>query len=395
MQICAKMRSVGAATQAKVLAAGRTIERLPGLADGPPVFGLRRVHQEEEVKSRRQCAIDRNACRTNEERKMQITSPVVMAQSESERLRARVVWLYHVENYTQNDIAKQLGINRVMVVRLLAEARRRNEVRVSISSPLSDMVALERELEIAFGVTRAIVAPFSDPDGDPTKVIAAAAGTLISGMMKSGMVVGVGWGRTLYNTLPFIAGATLEDFRVVSLLGGISAARRFNPAEFAWQFAELFMGEGFLVPAPAVVDSPETKHALLERCGLAAIFEMADKLDVALLSVGGISALTTSYRTGYLSEADRRSLIDAGAVGDVLYNFIDKQGNLIDHEVNSRVISVNLDRLRRTPERVLISGGPEKLHALLASLATIKPTTFVTDEQTAKALLSAAGRTDI
>ncbi|WVT77933.1 sugar-binding transcriptional regulator (plasmid) [Sinorhizobium chiapasense] len=319
---------------------------------------------------------------------MQTTPPVVMIQSESERLRARVAWLYHIENYTQNDIAAQLGINRVMVVRLLAEARRRNEVRVTISSPLSDMIALERGLETTFGIKQVIVAPFADAEGDPTKVIAAAAGALITGLMRSGMIVGVGWGRTLYNTLPFIAGAALDDFRVVSLLGGISAARRFNPAEFAWQFAELFKGEGFLVTAPAVVDSPETKHALLERCGLAAIFEMADKLDVALLSVGGISALTTSYRTGYLTEADRRSLIDAGAVGDVLYNFIDKDGNVIDHEVNARVISVNLERLRRTPERVLISGGPEKLEALRASLVTIKPTTFVTDEQTAGALLN-------
>ncbi len=318
---------------------------------------------------------------------MQVNPSAVVVQSEAERLRARVAWLYHIENYTQNDIASQLGINRVMVVRLLAEARRRNEVRVTISSTLSEMTALERQLETHYGIGKVIVAPFADADGDPTKVIAAAAGALISSLMHSGMVVGVGWGRTLYNTLPFIAGAALDDFRVVSLLGGISAARRFNPAEFAWQFAELFKGEGFLVTAPAVVDSPETKHALLERCGLAAIFEMADKLDVALLSVGGISALTTSYRTGYLSEADRRSLMDAGAVGDILYNFIDKEGRLVDHEVNARVISVSLERLRRTPERVLISGGPEKLHALRASISTIKPTIFVTDEQTAGALL--------
>ena len=206
--------------------------------------------------------------------------------------------------------------------------------------------------------------------------------------MKSGMTVGVGWGRTLFNTLPFITGTTLEDFRVVSLLGGIAAARRFNPAEFAWQFAELFQGEGFLIPAPAVVDSPETKYALLERCGLSAIFEMADNLDVALLSCGGISSLTTSYRTGYLSEADRRSLIEAGAIGDVLYNFIDEKGDLVAHEVNNRVISVNLARLRRTPERVLISGGKDKLVAVRAAIRTVAPTTLILDEQTAIALLA-------
>ena len=275
-----------------------------------------------------------------------------------------------------------------MVVRLLADARRRNEVRITISAPLTELLLLEREMETRFGINRVIVAPFADPEADPVRVIAAAAGNFISREMKAGMTVGVGWGRTLFNSLPFITGATLENFRVVSLLGGIAAARRFNPAEFAWQFAELFQGEGFLIPAPAVVDCPETKHALLERCGLSAIFEMADKLDVALLSCGGISSLTTSYRTGYLSEADRRSLIEAGAIGDVLYNFIDEKGDLVDHEVNSRVISVNLARLRRTPERVLISGGKDKLIAVRAAIRTIAPTTLILDEQTALALIA-------
>jgi deoxyribonucleoside regulator len=98
-------------------------------------------------------------------------------------------------------------------------------------------------------------------------VIAAAAGAFVTAAMRDNIIVGVGWGQTLHQTLPFIKGATLQGVRVISLLGGIAAARRFNPAEFAWQFAELFQGEGFLVPAPALVDSPETKHALLERCG--------------------------------------------------------------------------------------------------------------------------------
>jgi DNA-binding transcriptional regulator LsrR (DeoR family) len=319
---------------------------------------------------------------------MQIALQSVGIQSEADRLRARAIWLYHVEGATQNDIATQLGISRVMVVRLLADARRRNEVRITIAAPLTELLLLEREVETRFGINRVIVAPFVDADADPVKVIAAAAGNFISGEMKPGMTVGVGWGRTLFNTLPFITGATLDDFRVVSLLGGIAAARRFNPAEFAWQFAELFQGEGFLIPAPAVVDSPETKYALLERCGLSSIFEMADKLDMVLLSCGGISSLTTSYRTGYLSEADRRSLIEAGAIGDVLYNFIDEIGDLVDHEVNGRVISVNLARLRRTPERVLISGGKDKLAAIRATIRTIAPTALITDEQTALALLS-------
>lgn len=317
----------------------------------------------------------------------QITSAAA-TNSDADKLRSRVVWLYHVEGSTQNDIAIQLGISRVMVIRLLADAKRRNEVRITISSPFTEGIELERDIEKKYGISRVIVAPFSNVDGDPIKVISAAAGYFISNEMRAGYTVGVGWGRTLYNSLPYISGGTLDNFRVVSLLGGIAAARRFNPAEFAWQFAELFQGEGFLVPAPAVVDSPETRHALLERCGLASIFEMVDQLNIALLSVGGISALTTSYRIGYLTEADRRSLIDAGAVGDILYNFIDKDGDIVDHEVNRRVISANIMSLRRIPERVLISGGKEKYIALKAAINTLAPTTLITDQFSAEYLLN-------
>ncbi len=319
---------------------------------------------------------------------MLLANPDSLVQSDADNLRVRAIWLYHVEGLTQNDVAQRLNLNRVMVVRLLADAKRRNEVRLTISAPLAGLVELGRTVEARLGIDRVILAPFDAANDDPVRVIAAAAGNYISGRMQSGLTVGVGWGRTLYNSLPFITGGTLDDFRVVSLLGGIAAARRFNPAEFAWQFAELFQGEGYLIPAPAVVDSPETKHALLERCGLSSIFEMADKLDVVLLSVGGISTLTTSYRTGHISEAERRSLIEAGAVGDVLYNFIDEAGDIVAHEVNDRVISANLARLRKTPERVLISGGREKVNALRGAIRTLSPTVFITDEITARALIA-------
>ena len=117
---------------------------------------------------------------------------------------------------------------------------------------------------------------------------------------------------------------------------------------------------------------------------LAAIFDLADKLNVAIVSVGGTAALTKSYRTGYGSEADRRSLIGVGAVGDVFYNFIDAAGKTVDHAVNCRVISVNLSGLRRMPERILISGGKDKRVAMRAAIKTLDPTTLITDEQSAR-----------
>jgi deoxyribonucleoside regulator len=306
----------------------------------------------------------------------------------SREMRVRAAWLYYVEGLTQQATAKLLKINRVQVTRLLAEARKRGEVDIRINASISSIIEVERAVEHAFGIAKVMIAPMASEELDPTKAIASIAGQFISNYVQSDMKIGVGWGRTLYSTLPHIRGSDLEKIRVISLLGGISQAKRFNPAEFAWQFTELFNGEGYLVPAPALVDSAETKHALLEHCGINQIFELADDLDVAFLSAGGIEGITTSYRLGHVSEAERQSLIAAGAVGDLLYNFISEDGDLVDHNVNTRVISIGIDRLKNAKDRILISGGKEKVKVLLGCLRLVKPTVFITDEITAKAILS-------
>jgi DNA-binding transcriptional regulator LsrR (DeoR family) len=312
-------------------------------------------------------------------------------ESRSARLRIRAAWMYFIEQMTQNEIADVLGVGRVTVVRMLAEARARAEVKIAIESELVEIVRLERALEKTFGLEQAIVAPLSAPEADPIPAIAAKTGSFVSEIMKSGMRVGVGWGQTLFSSLPFISSKALGDFKVISLLGGVGVARRFNPAEFAWRFAQAFQGDGYLIPTPAVVDSVETKTALVERCGLQEIFQLADSLDAVLLSIGGIASATTFYRGGFLREADREALLARGAVGDLLFHFFDRNGDLVDHPVNGLVMSVEVDRLRRAPMRILTSGGQEKIEALLGAMNLIAPTVLITDEESARRMIEAHG----
>ncbi|RWN23033.1 MAG: sugar-binding transcriptional regulator [Mesorhizobium sp.] len=313
----------------------------------------------------------------------------VASESRTDRLRIRAAWMYFVEQMTQNEIADVLGVGRVTIVRMLADARARNEVKITIESELSEIVRLERALEKTFGLQQALVAPLSAPDADPIPAISAKTGSFLSDTMKSGMRVGVGWGQTLFSSLPFISAKSLTDFKVISLLGGVGVVRRVNPAEFAWRFAQIFQGDGYLMPTPAVVDSVGTKIALIERCGLQEIFEMADVLDAVLLSVGGIASATTFSRGGFLKEADREALLARGAVGDLLFHFFDRNGDLVDHPVNSHVMSVDVDRLRKAPIRILTSGGEEKTEALLGAMTLIAPTILITDEESARRMLEA------
>lgn len=313
------------------------------------------------------------------------------ADNRSDRMRVRASWMYFIEQMTQNDIADALGVGRVTVQRMLAEARSRNEVKIVIEGELSNVIRLERALETAFGVETALVAPLSDATADPIPAISAVTGNFLSTAMRPGLTVGVGWGRTLFGSLPFISARSFADFKVISLLGGVSLARRFNPAEFAWRFAQIFQGEGYLIPAPALVDSVETKTALVERCGIQEVLSMADNLDAVLVSVGGIDSATTFYRGGFLTEAQREDLAARGAVGDLLFHFYDRNGNVLDHPLNDLVMSVDVDRIRRAPLRILTSGGTDKVDALLGAMQLVNPTVLITDEESARRMLAAVG----
>jgi DNA-binding transcriptional regulator LsrR (DeoR family) len=313
------------------------------------------------------------------------------ARRRSARLRLRAAWMYYVEGMTQNAIAETLGVGRVTVVRLLSDARAMHEVRVSISRNVAELLRLEFELQACFGVKEAVVAPLSAPDADPTLPIGAAAGDYVSRLLRSDMKIGLGWGRTLINSLPFVGEKQVANLSVVSLLGGITKTKHYNPSEFAWQFSRLFNADCYLIAAPAIVDSAETRRALVERCGLKDILDFARSLDAILVSAGGMAVDNTIFRFGFVREPDRLSLIAKGAVGDVLCHYFDRRGELVDHPINETIMAVPIETLTATPVRILASGGAHKTQAILGAMRALRPTVFITDEMTAKALLSLAG----
>ena len=72
----------------------------------------------------------------------------------------------------------------------------------------------------------------------------------------------------------------------------------------------------------------------------------------------------------------------------MLYNFYDKNGRTVDHPINRRVMSMPVDRLKRVPKRVMISGGIEKVEALRGGIKLVEANVLITDEVTARQLVA-------
>ena len=256
-----------------------------------------------------------------------------------ERLRERAAWMYYVEEMTQSEIAQVMGVGRVTVARMLAQARALGEVRVALKRGLSEFAGLEIALAKALDAPEAIVAPLSSPEADPTGPIGAALGTFVSGLIADDMRIGLGWGRTLFHSLGYLSERAVRNVTVVSLVGGVTHVARVNPAEYAWEFARVYKADCYLIAAPALVDSPATRQALIERCGLKKVYDFARRLDAVVISVGALGAQSTIARFGLIDESERRKLGEYGAVGEMLCNVFTAEGRLIDHPVNARVMS--------------------------------------------------------
>ena len=296
--------------------------------------------------------------------------------------------MYYVEEMTQNAIAEALGIGRITVVRLLAEARAANDVRITLNREIADLAGLEIETQKRYGIAEVVVAPLSQAGEDARAVIAAAAGEYVSRLLQPDMKIGLGWGETLSRMLGFLDGKPVPRLSVVSLLGGIRRARAANPAECAWEFSRVYMADCYMLSAPAIVDSRETKRALIERCSLGDVYEIARALDAVVVGVGAGASFEAARSYGLVSAEEVAELRARGAIGNILYNFFDADGCLVDHPVNARVMSIPIESLRAASQRVMVAGGAEKVEAIVAASRLLRPTTLVTDEATAKAMMA-------
>ncbi len=314
------------------------------------------------------------------------------AYSETASLRLRAAWLYYNQGLTQKDVAEQLGISRTTVIRLLDEAMRRSEVQIWINEGIDDCVELAIKLERTYGLDEAIVVP-APAGGDvnaQAKSVGLALGQFLTEAIPDNYTIGVGWGRTMTASLASFRPPRRNNCKVVSLLGGIVAVHQTNPIDYTWRLASQLGAECYMFLAPLLVDSIETKRNLIEKCGLEAIYRLAESLDLAIVSCGDIGPQSTSLSEGFISKRELEQLIEAGCVCDTMFNFLDAEGNSVDHPINKRVMSVDLDTLKKAKHIVISSGGAHRALAIRATIKRIGCNTLITDESAAKALLQMA-----
>jgi DNA-binding transcriptional regulator LsrR (DeoR family) len=316
-----------------------------------------------------------------------------MSRLDEIRLMAKVARMYYDQGIRQQEITERLNIHQSKVSRMLKRAREANIVRISVTTPSGFFPDLEDALESRFHLKEAIVI---DSDGEEERIVrdlGAAAAFYVETTLKPEMVIGISsWSRSLFamvDTLhPGTAGA---GGKVVQILGGVgNASTQYQAILLAQRLAGLIGASPILLQAPGIVGSSQAKAVLVKDAAVQQASRLFSKLDLALVGIGSLepsSLLASSGNT--FSVEERRQLGRSGGVGDICFQFIDKDGRLIASPLMERVIGIDLVTLKSTPRVVGIAGGESKVPAILASLKGKWVNVLVTDRRTAERLISA------
>jgi deoxyribonucleoside regulator len=301
--------------------------------------------------------------------------------------------LYYDERRTMESIGQGMGLSRSTVSRLLDRAREDGLVRISLHPPGARRVSdLQEALTARYRVRVTVVPSATDqPEVERLGAVADAGARLVQSLAQPDSVVGLAWGTTIAAVAESLEPRTVPGLSIVQLNGAITAdgsgldyvTTVMSRAGRAWD------ARVFLFPVPAFFDHTSTRTALWQERSVQRVLDLQDQCELAVFGVGAFDAEVPShvYSSGYLTEAELRSLREDGVVGDVCTVFLRADGSYAQVAMNDRSSGPSPDKLARIPRRVLIANGRRKALPLRAALRARVATDVVLDEQCAARLM--------
>jgi DNA-binding transcriptional regulator LsrR (DeoR family) len=317
-----------------------------------------------------------------------------MARADELRLMTRVARLYYDDGIRQPEIAQRLRLSQPKVSRLLKQAQELGIVRISVRPPSGIDPALEQALEDRFGLRQAEVVDISrDDDEAAVREIGAAAAYHLETTVRSGDVIGVSsWSATLLAMVDAMQPVSgVRGTQVVQILGGGGdPAAEGHATHLVRRMADLLHGEGTFLPAPSSVGSRASRDVLLADPFVQRAVALFDRLDVALVGIGGQEPSGLLASSGNVFSAQELATVRAaGGVGDIGLRFLREDGGKVASPLDERVIGIDLEQLRRVPSAIGVAGGPGKTAAIRAALLGGWINRLITDRYTGERLMAA------
>lgn len=301
----------------------------------------------------------------------------------TERLIAQIARLYYWDDLPKTEIARQFGLSRFRIARLLEQGRDEGIVTIDIRGTGTHLGQMSVDLSAHLGLESFVVLG-GGGEAKARDRIALEAAEQIRALLTPGDTFGLSWGRTMLAVSEHLT--DLPPTSVVQLTGTVGDDLSQSPVEIMLNIAGDSSVTAHPIFAPMYVTTTAGASALRAEPAIAATLDRFADLKLVAMSVGSWDPPVTQLRE-YFSSSDIAMLDAEGALAEFLGIFIDSSGRVVAAELNERRIAATVDDLLRVPHVIAAAGGRIKVPAIMAAARSGLITRLITDDQAAVELL--------
>ncbi len=200
---------------------------------------------------------------------------------------AYVARRYYLENQKQSDIARELGISRPMVSRMLSEARAFGVVEITVHEPGSGAAGLLGRLCREFSLQGGRILEDGGDDRLTNRRLSQGAAELLEELQTS--CLGVGWGYFVGQLLTWLEENPRTGSRVADICPLVGNAgfpiRNYHSNENVRLLAQYLGAEPHFLYLPALPESLEEKQVLCSTELYEQISQEWERMDTALVNI--------------------------------------------------------------------------------------------------------------
>ena len=303
---------------------------------------------------------------------------------EKQKKLAYVARRYYLENQRQSDIARELGVSRPMVSRMLAEARELGVVEITVHDAGTRTATLLERLRLSTSVRGGVLVE-DGADEDATNQLLSQGAVELLRQLETRRL-GVGWGYLIGQLVTWLEKHPQPDSPVTDicpLVGNANIpARNYQSNENVRLMAQQLGAAPHFLYLPALPEGLEEKQLLCSTEVYRQIHQQWEQLDTALVNIGN-----------YPSSPDFASLVRYGsllqqyrACGRMLVYYFNEEGTVIQSDQDF-AIQVPLDTLRQCPRIIGVCSANTGAKALLGALRSGVFTHLVARSELVRSLL--------
>ncbi|VUS65919.1 sugar-binding transcriptional regulator [Klebsiella pasteurii] len=301
--------------------------------------------------------------------------------------KVRAAWMYYIAGQNQSEIASQLGTSRPVVQRLIAAAKEEGIVSISLHHPVANCLDYAQLLQEKYRLIECNVVPAFNEESTLDSV-SFGCYQLMARYLQDDKekIIGLGSGLTLKKALQRIDFDS-QNTRCVALISAMDADGQCNYYDdVPLLLTSKIKAKYYQWPAPRYAQTQEEYDMWCTSRLFRSVSAVARQADVIFVGIGPLGTQSPIFKDGFINQAQMDELTARGGIGEIMGRFIDAEGGVVDSEINRMITSYDI-RQNQCP-RIAVAYGEYKRPAILAALKGGWINGLVTDEHTARWLLT-------